>query len=76
MATQFQVGKTYACRSFCDYDTVFSFTVTARHGSMLEIEYLGKKMRRRAKVVNGVEQTLPLGNYSMSPILTADKAVA
>ena len=31
---QFQVGKTYATRSACDHDCIFSFTILARTANL------------------------------------------
>lgn len=75
-ASHFEVGRTYATRSVCDYDSFFSFTILARTSKQVTIKVHGKTVRRGLVVRDGVEQFKPLGNYSMCPIITADKAVA
>lgn len=74
---KFQVGKTYATRSICDYDCVFSFTVVARTDKTVTIRGANnaRDARRKVRVWNGVEQIDPLGRYSMSPVLGADDLI-
>lgn len=77
MHTAFQVGKSYSCRSICDYDCVWTFAVVARTAKTITTA-CGKTLRISAKLsgYNGAETVLPLGNYSMCPVLTADKVAA
>jgi len=75
-ATQFQVGHTYSCRSACDYDTVFSFEVVARTAKTLRLRYLGREMTRRVRLYNGIEHADPLGQYSMAPVISADRVLS
>lgn len=75
--TTFTVGTTYACRSFCDHDLVWTFTVTKRTARFVTLEDgHGETRRVGVRVWNGAEHCSPLGTYSMAPVLTADKAVA
>ena len=75
--SKFQIGQTYSARSACDYDCVFSFTVTKRTGKFLTIEDRhGKTRRVGVRDRYGVEACSPLGSYSMAPVLFADRASA
>lgn len=74
--TQFQVGKTYATRSICDHDTIFSFVVLSRTAKSVFVNVHGKMVRRGLSVWEGVEQFKPFGNYSMCAIIRADDLVA
>ena len=76
MTTQFQVGQTYATRSICDHECIFSFTVISRTAKTVTITVHGKPARRGISIWNGVEQFSPFGTYSMSPIISADKIAA
>ena len=72
---RFEIGKTYTCRSICNHDCVWSYTVTARTAKTITVTD-GKqesRMRISAKVseYRGAESVYPLGQYSMAPILSA-----
>lgn len=74
--TKFQVGQTYGARSICDYNCIFSFKVVARTEKTVTLNASGRRdVRRKVSVRDGVEQCEPLGRYSMSPVLKADRAV-
>lgn len=75
MTTQtFQIGQTYEARSACDYDTVWTFTVTARTARFITIEdKWGETKRVGVRTWNGIEFASPLGTYSMAPVISADK---
>ena len=72
--TAFEVGKTYACRSVCDYNCVWTFTIAKRTDKSITTTE-GKTLRINAQLTayNEAETVFPLGKYSMAPILTADK---
>jgi hypothetical protein len=70
---QFEVGKTYATRSICDHDCIFSFTILARTAKTVTVEVHGKTVRRGVSAYAGIEQFKPFGNYSMCAIITAEK---
>ena len=76
---KFEVGKTYATRSICDNDCIFSITIVARTAKMVSIQEPHtsdvKIVRRGISVWNGVEQIKPFGNYSMCAIIGADDEV-
>ena len=76
MTNQFQVGRTYATRSICDYDCIHSFTILARTAKTVTTQVHGKAVRRGLNVWNGVEQFKPFGNYSMCAIVGADDIAA
>lgn len=69
---QFVVGKTYATRSICDYDTWFSFTILARTAKQVTIKVNGNVVRRGLSVYDNCEQFKPFGSYSMCAIIGAD----
>jgi hypothetical protein len=72
-AHKFEIGKTYATRSICDHDCIFSFTILARTAKQVTIKVHDKVVRRGLTEWNGVEQFKPFGNYSMCAIISADK---
>lgn len=74
--TSFKVGLTYAARSPGDYNCIFTFPVLARSAKSITIRAHGKEVRRGITARDGVETVAPLGRYSMSPILCADKIAA
>ena len=77
---KFEVGNIYACRSICNYDCVWYFRVVSRTKSTITILKDGEKNPVVKRINNQVSETLdaesvyPLGNYSMAPILSADKS--
>ena len=77
MTTKFQPGKTYACRSVCDHNCVWTVTVASRTAKTIKTTD-GKTLRINAELTaaNGAETVFPRGRYSMAPILTADKVTA
>lgn len=72
----FQPGKTYQTRSIGDWDCIYTVKVVARSGKVLTVEVRGKLQKNIAKVVDGVEQFKPFGNYSMCAIICANKETA
>lgn len=77
---KFEVGNIYACRSICNYDCVWYFRVVSRTKSTITILKDGEKNPVVKRINKQVSETLdaesvyPLGNYSMSPVLSADKS--
>lgn len=68
----FKAGQKYSCHSPCDQDCVWEFTVIRRSGSFIWIDDgRGNSGKRAIKYHNGRETCLPLGSYSMAPILRA-----
>jgi hypothetical protein len=72
----FEVGRTYTCRSIGDYDCVFSFEVVKRSPKRVWLRYHGRVTARAIRIREGIECCSPLGQYSMSPTLHADKVAA
>ena len=71
---RFEVGKTYSCRSVCDHDCVWTYTVRSRSKngkSVMLRDENGELSMRRIKVFGGVETCAPRGSYSMAPTLRA-----
>lgn len=74
---KFEIGTTYAMRSPCDHNCIWSFTVTARTAQTITLDD-GKKaikcrINKQVSEWNNAETVYPLGRYSMAPVLTADK---
>lgn len=69
---KFCPGQTYATRSTCDHDCIFSFKILARTAKTITTEVHGKIVKRGLSVYEGVEQFKPYGNYSMCAIVGAD----
>lgn len=75
---RFEIGNTYECRSICDYNCVWSYTVIARTESTITIvnNTTGETQKNRILGFSkqmGVEIVYPLGRYSMCPSLSADR---
>lgn len=74
---QFKVGKSYSMRSVCDNDCIWTYKVVKRTACtvILKDEY-GKKMtcriNRKLTEFSKAECVLPLGSFSMNPILRAN----
>lgn len=69
---RFEIGKTYACRSICDWDCIFEFEVVARSAKRLIIkDDLRGERKVGVKIFNDEEYCKPLGSYSMAPVLRA-----
>ena len=69
----FEIGKTYSCKSVCDHDAKWGFTVIDRTGKFIVIlSDEGKSFKKGIKIDSGgSEYVFPLGTYSMAPILRA-----
>jgi hypothetical protein len=72
MAATFKAGSTYTFRSAGDADFVGHFTVISRTEKTVRTAY-GTTLR--IKLWNGIETVLPWGNYSMAPVVFADRPV-
>lgn len=84
MATikKFKVGKVYQMRSVCDHDCVWMYKVISRTECTVVLRQMkdgkpyGDEARMRIKKQmtehRGAESVMPLGTYSMAPILSAD----
>lgn len=73
---QFEIGKVYECRSICDYDCVWSYTVIGRTASTVTLLNNTTEKVQKNRIVKwseqfGYEIVHPMGNYSMCPVLSA-----
>ena len=83
---RFEVGKRYIMRSVCDHDCIWMYEVISRTDSTVvlqEVRY-GKpfgdmarfRIKKKLTDLRGVEKIMPMGSYSMAPVLSADEMVA
>ena len=72
---KFEVGKTYWMRSICDSNCIWNVKIIKRTAKTIMVDIDGEKETKRKKidVYNGVEFIFPLGQFSMCPMLNADK---
>lgn len=67
---KFEVGKTYATRSICDHDCIYTIEVIKRTDKT--ITYKEDDTIRRAKIrFSDDYEYIRVGNYSMAPNFTA-----
>ena len=76
---RFEIGKVYECRSICDYNCVWTYTVIGRTESTITIKDNNTGATQKNRILGfskqmGVETVYPLGRYSMCPSLCADRA--
>ena len=71
----FKTGATYTYRFICDSDSKVDVTIERRTAKSVWIKdaHNGDTVRRGIRIHNGVERIDPLGRYSMSPVLSADR---
>ena len=70
---QFEVGKTYETRSIGDYDCIFSYTIVKRTAKQITFMRHGKPITKGVKIHENIEYCYPEGNYSMCPVIHANK---
>lgn len=70
---RFEAGVSYFCRSACDSNCIWHFTIIRRTASSVWVDVDGKQCRRGVRVWSGVEKFEPFGRYSMSPVVSADR---
>ncbi len=73
---KFEIGKTYECKSVCNHDCVWRYTVTARTASMITVmdnhgEVKKLRINKSLSEYRNAESVYSLGKYSMCPILSA-----
>ena len=74
--TKFIVGKTYTCKSICDHNVTWSFTVLSRTDTTVKIAGDGKVKTKKVHIDDsGNEVIRPLGVYSMAPFLRTKSEV-
>jgi hypothetical protein len=74
----FKAGSKYSCRSVYDRNCVWTFLVTKRTAKSIWLEDVDGAIESKRYVVKEdyrveTEMVLPLGRYSMAPILRADR---
>ena len=68
----FAIGTTYTTGRGADY--VWTFTVIARTAKFITVEdKYGEVTRVGVKNYDGREIALPLGTYSMAPVISSDR---
>lgn len=73
-ATKFKAGECYYTRSICDHECIFAYQVVKRTAKTVTLlDTSGKETRRKVYLYDGVEQVSPEGDYSMAPVLGADR---
>ncbi len=70
---KFETGKTYFTRSVCDHDCIITLDVISRTAKTIKARTNRGEQTFRISEYEGVEQVRPWGNYSMCPILGADR---
>ena len=72
----FEVGKTYETKLINSSNSTISVTVTARTAKTIT-DQNGKRFGviKRLSAYNNAETIRPLGNYSMCPIVRADRGL-
>ena len=70
---QFNIGDQVACRSLCDYDCIFRFTVISRSKKFVTLQYFNQTKRVVIRQDSDSEYCYPLGTSSMSPLLRAGR---
>lgn len=72
---QFEIGKSYSMHSPCDHECVWTYTVINRTVQTITLTDGKKTFKCRISKLltemNKCESVLPLGNYSMAPVLSA-----
>ena len=71
--TKFQSGKTYVTRSIGDHDCIVSIVVMSRTDKTIQAATDRGVKTLRIREFEGVEEVKPWGNYSMAPIVSADR---
>lgn len=76
----FKVGETYATRSICDNDCIYSATVVRRTAKTVTFREDGREYTRRINEglseFCGCEALYPHGQFSMCPTFRADRTLA
>lgn len=72
--TQFEKNKTYFMKSVCDQDCNWICVMLSRTEKFITIYVFDEGVKKVAvRVDDGVEYCLPLGKYSMAPVLRANR---
>ena len=73
---KFEIGKQYSMRSACDHECVWTYTVINRTACTVTLkstsgEQLMCRINKKLTAWSNTETVLPLGSYSMAPMLRA-----
>lgn len=76
----FKVGETYAARSICDHDCIFSAKVVRRTVHTVTFQEAGRgeytcRINAELAMLHNCEAVMPHGRHSMAPVFTADKTL-
>ena len=71
---QFQLGKSYECRSISNHEVVYRFTVTARSARFVTFtDRWGDVRRVGVSVSNGSEWACPHGKHANCAVVRASR---
>lgn len=82
--SKFEIGKSYYAVSVCDSNCKWVYKVVGRTAKRvtLQAQPLPEQqypcediITKGIRIFDGCEECLPLGRYSMAPILSADKII-
>lgn len=74
---KFEVGKSYYCRSFCDYDCIFTIDIIERKGNKITLKSWDNSILKKiVKIDNDGVEWFRYDRYSMAPIYRANKETA
>lgn len=78
--TKFEIGKRYGMNSLCDQDCWWYYTVVSRTRCAVTLKSDRGEVKtcRVSKVISemrNAEAVFPTGQYSMAPVLSADKVI-
>ena len=72
--TKFEEGKKYYMFSPCDTNAIWKYTVIRRTAKTVILSDGKDETRCRVKEYGGQEFCKPIGSYSMSPTLRAERS--
>jgi hypothetical protein len=72
---RFEPGKTYYSKSFSDYDIAILVAIEKRTNRTVTATFRGETKKLRICRCYGIECIRPLGNYSMGPVIKADRPI-
>lgn len=74
--TRFEIGRRYWMSSPCDHNCIWRYEIIKRTAKtvVLQDEY-GEVKRCRISEWRGNETVLPLGSYSMAPVLSSESVM-
>jgi len=73
---RFEIGVTYYTRSICDHDCVMEFEVLSRTNKTIVISSNITGVKRvTVYEFKDSENAMPLGRYSMAPVIIADRFI-